>query len=92
MNESIKRREAQLMDRIARAESAAVNELRNQAADLATRVARVGTRVADASDADAAVARRQEQYELGNLEWTTVDASGTPEETLRKAQSALQHR
>ena len=58
-------------------------------ADLATRVARVGTRVADASDADAAVARLQEQYELGQLEWTTVDAAGTPEETLRKAKTAL---
>ena len=38
-------------------------------ADLATRVARVGARVEDASDADAAVARAQEQYDLGALDW-----------------------
>jgi predicted kinase len=58
-------------------------------ADLATRIARVGTRVHDASDADAAVARRQEAYDLGTLEWRTVDASGTPEQTLKKARAAL---
>lgn len=58
-------------------------------ADLDTRVARVGQRVADASDADAAVARSQEQYDLGALDWQKVDASGTPEETLRKAKAML---
>lgn len=58
-------------------------------ADLATRVARVGSRVKDASDADADVARAQEDYELGALDWRTVDASGTPEETLRRAKAAL---
>ncbi|HVZ53380.1 MAG TPA: AAA family ATPase [Pseudolabrys sp.] len=61
-------------------------------ADLATRVARVGRRVADASDADAGVARQQEQYDLGHLDWATVDASGAPEETLRRAKIALQRR
>ena len=39
-------------------------------ADLATRLARVGGRKGDASDADAAVARQQEQYDLGALQWT----------------------
>ncbi len=53
-------------------------------ADLATRVSRVGGRTGDASDADAAVARAQEQYDLGTLDWAKVDASGAPEETLRK--------
>jgi len=59
-------------------------------ADLATRVSRVGGRTGDASDADAAVARAQEQYELGTLDWAKVDASGPPEETLRRARAALQ--
>ena len=58
-------------------------------ADLATRLARVGGRKGDASDADAAVARRQEQYDLGAMQWTLVDASGSPEETLRRAKAAL---
>jgi aminoglycoside phosphotransferase family enzyme/predicted kinase len=54
-------------------------------ADLATRIARVGDRHGDASDADAKVVRAQEDYDLGDLTWTRVDASGTPEETLQKA-------
>jgi hypothetical protein len=58
-------------------------------ADLATRLARVGARIGDASDADAAVARRQEQYDLGALDWSTVDASGSSEQTLSHAQAAL---
>lgn len=58
-------------------------------ADLATRIRRVGERIADASDADAAVARRQENYDLGSLDWTQVDASGTPEDTLARAKAAI---
>ena len=58
-------------------------------ADLATRVARVGARSRDASDADATVARHQESYDLGALDWTRVDASGTPEETLVRARAAM---
>jgi predicted kinase len=61
-------------------------------ADLATRLARVTGRAADASDADAAVVRVQEDYDLGNFDqphWTLLDASGTPEETLAGAKSAL---
>ncbi len=58
-------------------------------ADLATRIARVGARANDASDADAAVARAQERYDLGTLDWTAVDASATPEATLAKARTAL---
>ena len=58
-------------------------------ADLRTRLARVGGRQGDASDADAAVARQQEQYDLGKVQWSLVDASGAPEETLRRAKSAL---
>jgi predicted kinase len=58
-------------------------------ADLATRIARVGRRVGDASDADADVVRRQAGYDLGAIEWTEVDASGTPEETLARAKAVL---
>lgn len=58
-------------------------------ADLAVRVGRVGTRKGDASDADAAVARAQEQYDLGQMDWRTVDASGTPADTLSRATAAL---
>jgi uncharacterized protein len=61
-------------------------------ADLATRVARVTGRTADASDADAAVARAQEDYDLGDFDqpgWSCVDASGTPEETVARAKAAL---
>lgn len=61
-------------------------------ADLATRIKRVGARVNDASDADAAVARRQEQYDLGLLDWIRIDASGTPEQTLARAKDALSHK
>jgi aminoglycoside phosphotransferase family enzyme/predicted kinase len=57
-------------------------------ADLATRIARIGDRSGDASDADAAVARRQEAYALGSLDWSVVDASGTPEETCVRAKAA----
>ena len=51
--------------------------------------ARVGARARDASDADATVARAQERYQLGRLDWTPIDASGTPEATLVRARAAL---
>ena len=49
-----------------------------------------GARSGDASDADAAVARAQESYDLGALDWTRIDASGTPEQTLARAHAALE--
>jgi aminoglycoside phosphotransferase family enzyme/predicted kinase len=58
-------------------------------ADLETRLARIGSRGADASDADAEVARGQQSYELGAMDWIPVDASGTPDETLERARVAL---
>jgi aminoglycoside phosphotransferase family enzyme/predicted kinase len=58
-------------------------------ADLETRLARVTGRGRNVSDADAAVARRQESYDLGALDWTRIDASGTPEETLARARGAI---
>jgi hypothetical protein len=58
-------------------------------APLATRLDRVGTRGRDASDADATVVRAQESYDLGPLTWTRVDASRTPDDTLRQARAHL---
>jgi len=41
LEDSLKRREEQLLERIARAEAAAIQQLRDQAADIATRAAEV---------------------------------------------------
>jgi aminoglycoside phosphotransferase family enzyme/predicted kinase len=61
-------------------------------ADAETRLRRVYARRHDASDADAAVAQAQQGYDLGTLDWTPVDASGTPEATLARAKAALRMR
>jgi aminoglycoside phosphotransferase family enzyme/predicted kinase len=58
-------------------------------ADLSTRVKRIGGRGLDASDANAAVARQQEEFALGAVNWTIIDASGTPAETLMRARERL---
>jgi predicted kinase len=58
-------------------------------ADLATRIARVGHRAGDASDADAVVAEQQEGYELGAMDWSMVDAFGTPAQTLSRAKGVI---
>jgi hypothetical protein len=58
-------------------------------ANLETRIARVGGRAKDASDAGPSVARAQESYDLGPLEWAEIDASGTPLDTLKRAKIAL---
>ena len=56
-------------------------------ADLATRLKRVGVRKNDASDATPAIAQLQEGYDLGAIDWTLIDASGTPEQTLQRCQT-----
>jgi aminoglycoside phosphotransferase family enzyme/predicted kinase len=61
-------------------------------ADMATRTARVGARVADASDATEAVVRVQETYALGANDWMPVDASGTPARTLANAREVIRAR
>jgi aminoglycoside phosphotransferase family enzyme/predicted kinase len=53
-------------------------------ADLATRQQRVGGRECDASDATPEIAAIQENYEIGAIDWSLVDASGAPEQTLQK--------
>ena len=58
-------------------------------APLEARIGRVDSRARDASDADANVARAQERYDLGPLQWTAIDASATPAETLARARAAL---
>jgi predicted kinase len=58
-------------------------------ADLATRMKRVGQRQGDASDATPEIAALQENYDLGTLDWTRIDASGTPEQTLNSSRSEL---
>jgi uncharacterized protein len=58
-------------------------------ADLTTRLSRVGGRQGDVSDADAEVARAQERYELGAVDWPSIDAGDTPDETLRRTKKAL---
>jgi uncharacterized protein len=58
-------------------------------ADLATRIARVGHRADDASDADARIAEQQERYALGPMDWVPIDASGAPEQTLSRAKGVV---
>jgi uncharacterized protein len=59
-------------------------------ADITARIARVGARRADASDANEAVVRAQESYEMEANDWTHVDASGTPESTLAHARKVIE--
>jgi predicted kinase len=58
-------------------------------ADLQTRLNRVGTRGLDASDANAEIARQQESFKLGRIEWIKIDASGSLPETLELARAAI---
>jgi aminoglycoside phosphotransferase family enzyme/predicted kinase len=55
-------------------------------ADLETRQNRVSRRGPDASDATAEVAGLQEKYNIGALDWASIDASGSPETTLKQCQ------
>lgn len=63
-------------------------------ASLRTRQQRIASRRNDASDATQEVAAEQESYNIGEVDWTTIDASGTPEETFnlcRKLIAADEH-
>jgi uncharacterized protein len=57
--------------------------------DLATRLNRVGRREGDASDATPEIAGLQEKYDIGAVDWTVIDASGTPLETLKQCQAQI---
>jgi uncharacterized protein len=57
--------------------------------DLATRQSRVESRQADASDATPEVAGLQEAYNIGTVDWTIIDASGTPETTVKHCQARI---
>jgi predicted kinase len=59
--------------------------------DLATRLSRIDARRRDASDATPEIAALQEKYDTGAVDWTPIDASGTPEQTLQLCQSAIAH-
>jgi len=58
-------------------------------ADLATRVERVSARTGDASDADAELARKQEEFVTGQVTWSRVDAAGSLAQTLANARAAI---
>lgn len=59
--------------------------------NLATRLNRLGRREGDASDATPEIAGLQEKYDIGAIDWTIIDASGTSEQTLKRCQ-AIFHR
>lgn len=54
-----------------------------------TLVERVESREADASDADAAVVRKQLGFDPGDIAWTRVDASGSPDEVRMRVEHIL---
>jgi uncharacterized protein len=58
-------------------------------AGLETRLRRIGGRERDASDATPAIVERQDTYDIGKLDWSVVDASGTPEQTLARCRAQI---
>jgi predicted kinase len=58
-------------------------------APLETRLARVAAREADASDADATIARSQRAEPLGEQRWTALDAGGALDATAALALGRL---
>ncbi len=52
-------------------------------------IERVERRRGDASDADRRVVKEQLRYDLGDIDWTSVDAAGSPSQTLTAAEDTL---
>ena len=61
-------------------------------ASLETRLARIAARAHDASDADAAVARRQRAEPIAERGWSALDADGALEQTAAAALARLDSR
>jgi predicted kinase len=59
-------------------------------APLDERLARIAHRTPDASDANAAVVRKQEQYDLGAINWPVVTAEGSPESLAEACRKSLE--
>jgi hypothetical protein len=59
--------------------------------DLATRLSRVGRRERDASDATPPIAGLQENYDVGAVDWAIIDASGTPDQSLKQCERRIAH-
>jgi hypothetical protein len=59
--------------------------------DLKTRQNRISGRRNDASDATPEVAGLQEEYNIGAVDWTIIDAGGTPKHTLNQCISRIAH-
>jgi hypothetical protein len=58
-------------------------------ADQAVTLARVARRRGDASDATAAIVRRQAAYDLGDMRWEVIPASGDADETTAIAKRQI---
>ena len=57
--------------------------------DISVRLQRIAARGKDASDASREVALKQEGYDIGALDWSVVDASGSAQETLAQASATI---
>jgi aminoglycoside phosphotransferase family enzyme/predicted kinase len=52
-------------------------------------IERVEQRHGDASDADRRVVKEQLRYDLGDIAWASIDAGGTPSQSVANAKAAL---
>lgn len=57
--------------------------------DLSTRISRITSRRDDASDATCEIAKLQEQYDIGPLNWIEIDASDRLNDVVKRAAAEL---